>query len=282
LDGPWCFAGCKQQEIRISLNTTSDVIALKSLSDETGLQQAPGTLDPGQLATIHDERTGNAVFLGRGSFSAQCTGNNPDDRMPFGCDLLKRVASGDLKTVIGVPISALTAVNIRRGPPLPGVGGSSTYQCSVGTLLPRNPLKLSSVTTTQEGGDSYFWGTIEGKALDCDGSPLNEAHGTDAVSVGIKDPKLVAITDQLNADVTPTRRAARVELSKYLSNSDSKTLEQLTDGIEKKSYRYQLGVAVGLADSRSQIPPKVQQDLTNLLQHTRDPTLTNVINNIVR
>jgi hypothetical protein len=196
LDGTWCFADCERQEVQISLNTVSEVIAVKSLNTSNDIEKSTSALPPEKQASLEDERTGNAVFIGRASFIQSCTSNSPDDRAPFGCDLLKKVEAGDLKGIIGSTITPVTEVNIRRGPPLPNVDGSFAYQCSVGVLSRKVPTSFSSVTTEEQGGDRFFWGTLQSQALDCDGSPLNASSGATPMASGVADPKLKALVDQ--------------------------------------------------------------------------------------
>jgi hypothetical protein len=51
----------------------------------------------------------------------------------------------------------------------------------------------------------------------------------------------------------------------------------LTDGIEKKSYRYQLGVAVAIAESKAKISADAADALQKLFDQTKDSTLRNVL-----
>lgn len=280
LDGSWCFVDCDQQEVQISLNTKTDVIDVKSLNNVSDLRESASSLAPGKLAALHDERTGNAVFIGRSSFSDTCSTNEPDDRAPFGCDFLKRVASGDLKSAVGQKVNSVTEVNVRRGAPLLSIDGTFSSQCRVAVLSPREPVTFSSITALEQGADKFFWGTLEGPARDCDGAVMDDASGRAPITQGVSDPTLATIVDQLNADATLTRRNAREKLAKFVETADDQILEQLTDTINEKSYRYQLGVAVALAESKKALPERVQKELDALLSESKDSTLKNVLGKI--
>ena len=286
LDGLWCFQDCASRTIAVALNTSAQSIEVKGITVDKGLEKGAGTaiaaLSADQQASLQDEKTTNAVFLGRRSFSSTCNENGgSDDRSPFGCAFLKSMVAKDYGSILGKSVAPLTATNIRRGPPIPDPAGVLKYQCVVGTLKASENVTLSSITEAHEGDETYYWGSVQGRALDCDGSVIPQAAlATEPANKNITDPLLKTLTDKLVSDDTKTRRQARIELGKYLANASDPTVEQLTNDIGNKSYRYQLGVAVALTRRKTPLTGDAQKDVQGLIAGTRDQTLLNVAGKI--
>ncbi|WP_179293643.1 caspase family protein [Mesorhizobium sp. WSM3882] len=282
----WCFRDCAPRNIVVALNTSAQRIEVKGVATEKGLERggpsAIAALSVDQQASLQDEKTTNAVFLGRRSFSSTCIeGPGGDDKYPFGCDFLKKIVAGDVRPLLGRPVAPLTETNIRRGSPIPDSAGLLKYQCVVGTLRAREPVTLSSITEAQEGDETYYWGAVQGRSRDCDGSVIPEAvAGPEPVNQDMADPELRTLTGKLVVDDTKMRRQARNELGHYIAKASNKTVEQLTTDIADKSYRYQLGVSVALAQSQKLLTPAAQKDLATLLAKTEDPTLRNIVKKI--
>ncbi|MDX8521145.1 caspase family protein [Mesorhizobium dulcispinae] len=286
LDGLWCFQDCSSRTIAVALNTAAQSIEVKGITVEKGLETGAGTaiaaLSADQQASLQDEKTTNAVFLGRRSLSSGCKEDGGgNDRYPFGCDFLKKIVAKNYVSILKRDVTPLTATNIRRGPPIPDLAGMLKYQCVVGTLKPADTVVLSSITEAHEGDETYYWGSVQGRARDCDGSVIPEAATpSGSVNEGIDDPRLKTLTDKLVSDDTTTRRQARNELGKYIAGAGDPTVEQLTSGIADKSYRYQLGVAVALTQRKTPLPDSAKKDVESLVSSTRDETLLSVTRKI--
>lgn len=205
----WCLDTCAEGVQQVSVDN------LKS----SRLLDLPKTLTgPALIATSqNDTNIGGekpAVFLGKFS-AANCAVNSISDLYPFGCGLLKQVATSfeqDGKRSSSARVATVsTAVYVRKGLPTPGARGTS-YGCKIRVLKPGEKVKLATAVALKYAGDTFYWGTIDGPAEACsteaslrNPTPNPAAYrrvGTDQTSVVVEAPGATATSTGQTGGVT--------------------------------------------------------------------------------